>query len=81
VKIRVLYFARVAEIAGCQGEEIQMNDNACAGDVLAQVAQRYPAMAQPEFKPLLAVNRAHAEPACLLADGDEVAVFPPVSGG
>ncbi len=81
MKVRVLYFARVAEIADCKGEDFQVDDGACAGDVLAQVAQRYPEMARPEFKPLLAVNRAHAEPACPLADGDEVAVFPPVSGG
>ena len=58
-----------------------MDDGACAGDVLAQVARRYPEMAQPEFKPLLAVNRAHAEASRCLVDGDEVAVFPPVSGG
>ena len=81
MKIRVLYFARVAEIAACPGEDIQMADGANAGDVLAEVARRYPAMARPDFKPLLAVNRQHADPGLTLADGDEVAVFPPVSGG
>jgi molybdopterin converting factor subunit 1 len=81
MRVRVLYFARVAEIAGCAGEEIQVDDGACAGDVLAEVARRHPEMARPDFKPLLAVNRRHADPGLTLADGDEVAVFPPVSGG
>ena len=32
-------------------------------------------------RPLYAVNRAYAEPGQALADGDEVALIPPVSGG
>ena len=35
----------------------------------------------PGFAPLLAVNRRHAGPLEPLSDGDEVAIFPPVSGG
>jgi len=30
---------------------------------------------------LLAVNREHAAASRVLTDGDEVAIFPPVSGG
>ena len=68
MKVRVLYFARVAEIAGCSGEDWQVDDGSCAGNLLAQVAERYPALGGPEFKPLLAVNQEHAGPDRALAD-------------
>jgi molybdopterin synthase sulfur carrier subunit len=81
MRVRLLYFARVAEITGRPGEEIELPDGATAGDALAAAAQRHAGMGAPGFAPLLAVNRRHAGPREPLSDGDEVAIFPPVSGG
>jgi len=81
MKVTVLYFARVAEITGCQGQELDLNEGATAGEALAAVARRHPALARPGFSPLLAVNREHADAGRILAGGDEIAIFPPVSGG
>jgi molybdopterin converting factor subunit 1 len=81
MRVRLLYFARVAEITGRDGEDVELPDGATAGDALKAAAAGHPGLGAPGFTPLLAVNRRHAGPRDPLADGDEVAVFPPVSGG
>jgi molybdopterin converting factor subunit 1 len=81
MKVTVLYFARVAEITGCQDQQLELAPGATAGEALAAAARCHPALGQPGFSPLLAVNREHAAAGRVLADGDEVAIFPPVSGG
>jgi molybdopterin synthase catalytic subunit len=81
VKIRVRLFASFAQAAGFREREIELPDDATAGDALAEL-RRGPLRILPErARPLLAVNRTHVEPSHSLADGDEVAIFPPVSGG
>ncbi|MFQ5767485.1 MAG: MoaD/ThiS family protein [Acidobacteriota bacterium] len=81
MRIRLLYFALVAEIAGCQHEEMEVGDATSAGEVLLKVVDRYPRLGTPGFQPLLAVNREHASPEREVREGDEVAIFPPVAGG
>ena len=47
----------------------------------AELAAAWPALGAPDAVRLNAVNLDYAEGARALADGDEVAFFPPVSGG
>ena len=69
-------FAALREQAGGREREVELADGARVGDVWA-------ALALGEEPPGLvyAVNRSYADRAAALADGDEVAVIPPVSGG
>jgi molybdopterin synthase catalytic subunit/molybdopterin converting factor small subunit len=72
--IRVRLFAGLRERAGWSTREL---------DGVTRVADVWPALdlgEQPEGL-LYAVNRAYAPPEQELADGDEVALIPPVSGG
>ncbi len=56
-------------------------ETATAADVLATVAADYPALAPALRSALIAVNRAFAGAETPVRAGDEVALFPPVSGG
>jgi molybdopterin synthase catalytic subunit len=81
VRIKVKLFASFAQAAGWRQRDMELAAGACAGDVLAEL-RRGPLLALPAgARPLLAVNREHVTSDRGLADGDEVAVFPPVSGG
>jgi molybdopterin synthase catalytic subunit/molybdopterin converting factor small subunit len=76
VKIIVRLFAGLRERAGAGRLELELPDGASIVDV-------WPALELGDEPPglLYAVNRAYAEPERPLADGDEVALIPPVSGG
>jgi molybdopterin synthase catalytic subunit len=81
VKVRVRLFASFAEIAGFRERELDVPEGATAGDVLA-ILRRGPLVVLPErSRPLLAVNRHHVAPDQPVVSGDEIAIFPPVSGG
>jgi len=76
VKLQVRLFAALRERAGSGTLEVELPDGAALGEV-------WPALGLGEEPAglLYAVNRAYAEPTTPLAEGDEVAVIPPVSGG
>jgi molybdopterin converting factor subunit 1 len=81
MKVRVRYFALVAEITGCGEEALELPAGATVADALAAATASHPRLAEAGLPTLAAVNRRHARPDDLLGDGDEVAIFPPVSGG
>ena len=76
MKVDVRLFAALRERAGSARVAIELVDGATVGDV-------WPLLALGEEPPgmLYAVNRAYADRAEELSEGDEVAVIPPVSGG
>jgi molybdopterin synthase catalytic subunit len=81
MNVQVRYFALVAEITGQSEDTVELPAAATAGAALAAAAARHPRLATPGFRPLLAVNGRPAAAPTPLAEGDEVAIFPPVSGG
>jgi molybdopterin converting factor subunit 1 len=76
VRVTVRLFAGLRERAGTGERELELADGARTADV-------WPALALGAEPPglLYAVNKDYAEPDRQLADGDEVALIPPVSGG
>ena len=74
VNVTVKLFAGLREAAGWSEREV---------DGVERVADVWPALGLGEEPAglLYAVNRAYAERDAELADGDEVALIPPVSGG
>lgn len=83
--IRVLYFARLREQLGTAGEEIPPEpDLATVGDIAALLRDRggvWRDALDERGAILVAVNQEMARPETAVADGDEVAFFPPVTGG
>ena len=79
MRLRVRYFASVREFTGLREEEVDVPDGATAEALKRSVLNRYSSLRGQEM--LVAVNGAFAEPQRTLKPGDEVALFPPVSGG
>jgi molybdopterin synthase sulfur carrier subunit len=78
VRIRVRYFASLREQLG-SGEEQVVRAGTTPADVWSAVLARTPAVRRTRVR--FAVNAEYVDAGHRLADGDELAVFPPVSGG
>ena len=81
MKIKVLLFGLLKDIAGRSSETLELQDGAVVRDVLAYYSQAVPRF--EEMIPALAISVAqeYARPDQALRDGDEVGLLPPVSGG
>ena len=78
MKIKVLFFGATADAAGKR--EVQLETSAeTAGAALQEIIGAYPALSKHRL--LVAVNENYVEPSAKLKDGDELAIFTPVSGG
>ena len=74
--INVRFFASLRERIGVARTEIQADSVSDVRDVWLAVSH------QPlDEEMLVAVNRNYASPDHTVVDGDEVAFFPPVTGG
>ena len=80
--IKVLFFAQVRELVGTDSLTLDSAPGTVEGlrQQLAARGDRW-ALALEEGKLLAAVNQTLVEAAHPVADGDEVAFFPPVTGG
>ena len=85
MKIKVLYFASLREQVGMRGEDLDISlEVASVAGLRALLMARGGAWqsALAQGKALrIAVNQEVAQPATPVKPGDEVAFFPPVTGG
>ena len=83
--LRILYFAWLRERTGRSEEEVPVPDGvATVADLVAWLRARDPAHAGAFANPRLvrvAVNQEFAGPEAPVQAGDEIAFFPPVTGG
>jgi molybdopterin converting factor subunit 1 len=79
--IPVQLFAQARDLAGAPRLELELDGGATVADLKAALLKARPALARLERSLLVAVNGEYAADAALLSVTDEVACFPPVSGG
>lgn len=81
--ITVRFFARLREELDTEELTIPAKPGQTTGDLLAALAGRGGPWAQlQDGQPvMIAVNQAMAKPSTPVHEGDEVAFFPPVTGG
>ena len=81
VRVTIRLFARLREITGAGELSRELNAPADAQAAWAALTREFPALEQ--YRPVIscAVNEQYAKFDTPLADGDEVAFLPPVSGG
>lgn len=81
MRVQVLLFGALREAAGARELAVTLSEPACVATLQAQLEAEQPAFGKLAGRLRVAVNREFAEPGRALADGDEVAFLPPVSGG
>ena len=81
MKIQVKLFATLKDRAGGSQVEVDLPNEATVATLLERLAQTQPKLAPALPTSLVAVNREFAFPTTAIRAGDEVALFPPVSGG
>ena len=75
--IEVKYFASLRQQLGRDAEQIEADTIVTVADVWTRVAGREPL----PNNILAAVNKEYVDRGHVVKDGDEVAFFPPVTGG
>lgn len=78
--VRVLLFASYAEGLGFETLELMLPAPATMDTVVSHL-RSLPGGHQLPPKPLCARNLAHVSPEEPVADGDEIAILPPLAGG
>ena len=84
MRLNVLYLARLREAFGRREESIELTDGATTADLIETLRARGDAWSTalaPGRAVRIAINQEMCAATAPLADGDEVALFPPVTGG
>jgi MoaE-MoaD fusion protein len=81
MKIRVLFFGLMHDVTGFEQEEVELRDGESVASLWRRYENRFPGLAEISGSLMVAVNQNVVESSRTLAEGDEVAFLPPVSGG
>ena len=81
MKVRVLFFGIAREITGLGQDSPELAADTSAEDLLRLYTARFPRLGGIGASLVMAVNQEFSDPARALAENDEVAFLPPVSGG
>jgi molybdopterin synthase catalytic subunit len=81
VSVRVRFYARYAELVGLEQTTLNVPRPATVGRAIALVREQVSNGGSLPVRPLVAVNEEHALPDRELAEGDLVALLPPLAGG
>jgi molybdopterin synthase catalytic subunit len=81
IRVAIKLFAQYAELLGMAQVELELPQGATVAEAVAVLRSRVPAAALLPERPLAARNLTHVLPSQQLADGDELALLPPLAGG
>jgi MoaE-MoaD fusion protein len=81
MRVRVLFFGVLKDLAGKSSDWLDLPEGALVRDVLERCVSEIPRMRESMASLAVAVNREYAAAETALKSDDEVALLPPVSGG
>jgi len=79
MKVEVKFFARCREIVGEKIKELEVEEGMKIQDLIDLLLTKYPELKKEKL--IISLNHKYAPLNANLKANDEVAVFPPVSGG
>ncbi len=81
MRVRVVYFGILRDMAGHENESVELADGARLAELYSDLQQRIPGLSKFANSIALSINYEYSTLDAPLRDGDEVALLPPVSGG
>lgn len=81
VQVKLLFFASLKDIVGSRQLDFEVPSGATVNDLLERLEARYPGLRPYRSIVLTSLNEDYVDRSTVVSDGDEVAIFPPVSGG
>lgn len=81
MRVTVRLFARLRDIAGAPELTRELSPGATIGTIWNELAGEFPDLAPYRRSISSALNADYSRMDAVVADGDEVAFLPPVSGG
>jgi MoaE-MoaD fusion protein len=81
IAVRVLFFGAARDAVGRGEVDFVLHGNPTAESAFAEILKKFPDLTRFGRSLLFAVNQEYAQADHEVHDGDELAVFPPVSGG
>lgn len=79
IKFNILFFGATSSAAGLRNVEKGAPRGIDAARLLDQIKEEYPKLSN--YKLLISINQNYASGDEVINDGDEIAIFTPVSGG
>jgi molybdopterin synthase catalytic subunit len=81
VSIRVLFFGAARDVVDANPLDLSLEAPATVGSAFQSLVEKFSPLERFGRSLLFAVNQEYATPDTVLKENDELAVFPPVSGG
>ena len=81
--MKIKYFAWIKDITNLEEEEINLNEAKNLNELKTYIIEKYPDLKKHMIKEILrfAINQEYTVNNTNLNEEDEIAIFPPVSGG
>ena len=81
IEVTITFYSFFKDLTGCASCSQPMGQGSTLGDLVAQLAARFPKLAAMNRSMLTAVGVEYQDRSYILRDGDQVSLFPPVQGG
>ena len=81
MNITIKFFARLREAVGSSTLNRNVSNNSTIADLIKSLQTEFPKLGDIASRTIVAINQEFVDQDTPLSEGDEVALFPPVSGG